>query len=571
MTDTNRHPQRQTTQLQDARPRQRIRVTLFLLCLAATIGWPPNAGNAATLTAEIVDADTGAPLAARVYVQDEKQVWRFVDSASSQGSALPYREQWVPMPGIVEHHTTVSAHGFKLEVEPGSYEITVRRGKEYRPWRRKIVVEGNDVRIKISLQRFVDLAKLGWYSGETHVHRRIQELPNVQVAEDLNVSFPVTYWTVKSGEAPGLQPSPLRRQGPSPFGPRRDAGSDLIEIDKTHVIFPRNTEYEIFSVGEKRHVLGAVFILNHKSRFTDGAPPIAPIAERAHREGALLDLDKHSWPWSMMLAPVAKVDLYELANNSLWMTRFGFRRSGKPPAYMKIEADEGGMTEMGWIQYGFKNYYALLNCGFPLKPTAGTASGVHPVPLGFSRVYVHVGDNFSGDAWIQGLKAGRSFVTTEPILLATIDGQHPGAKLTPNSEQKHEVSVKVHSPRPITRVEIVVNGEVVQSLTPKAKTTPEGAFLVEWNTSLPITRTSWVAVRAFRVSGERVRFAHTAPWYVQLGDQPLRPTKDEIEFLIDNVKGQIERNRGVISPAALAEFEKALAIYQAIAKRVPPK
>ena len=46
------------------------------------------------------------------------------------------------------------------------------------------------------------------------------------------------------------------------------------------------------------------------------------------------------------------------------------------------------LNERGWLDFTFQNYYLLLNCGFRLRPTGGTASGVHPVPLGFGRVYV---------------------------------------------------------------------------------------------------------------------------------------------------------------------------------------
>ena len=71
----------------------------------------------------------------------------------------------------------------------------------------------------------------------------------------------------------------------------------------------------------------------------------------------------------------------------------------------------GSNDELNWTLYGFQTYYALLNCGLRLQPTAGTANGVHPVPLGFSRVYVHLDEPFSFDAWMRGLAAGRSFVT----------------------------------------------------------------------------------------------------------------------------------------------------------------
>jgi len=80
--------------------------------------------------------------------------------------------------------------------------------------------------------------------------------------------------------------------------------------------------------------------------------------------------------------------------------------------------------------YGFQNYYALLHCGYRLLPTAGTASGVHPVPLGFGRVYVHCPKGFTDEAWVRGLNEGRSFVTTGPMLFVHVNGQPPGTRFS---------------------------------------------------------------------------------------------------------------------------------------------
>ena len=154
-----------------------------------------------------------------------------------------------------------------------------------------------------------------------------------------------------------------------------------------HVIWPLNTEYEIFTVGGKQHTLGAVFGPESQEPLTKGVPPVRPIAEQVHAQGGLLDLDKHNWPWSMMLVPVMNVDLFELANNHHWRTEFVFRSFGEPIPRVHEPADRSdGMEEKHWTDFGFQNYYALLNCGFRLMPTAGTASGVHPVPLGWGRV-----------------------------------------------------------------------------------------------------------------------------------------------------------------------------------------
>ncbi len=526
--------------------------------------------NAAEFRGRVVDADTGEPIPARVYVRDGVGDFHFV--TSEEGTAVPYREQWIPMPTSIERHTTISAHPFHIELSPGTYFLEVARGKEYLPFRAEIQMEDQPVEKTIELRRWVNPADRGWYSGETHVHRRISELPNVMLAEDLNVAFPVTFWTISADSAPDLSPSPLRRQGTSPVGPRVDRGYEPIDEDDQHVIFPRNTEYEIFNVGGERHVLGAIFVLNHRSVFQQTAPPVTPIARRAHEEGALLDLDKHSWPWSMMLVPVAGIDLFELSNNSVWRTQFGFKSAPRhPPTWTDLETEgPNQLTEWGWLNYGFEIYYALLNCGFRIAPSAGTASGVHPVPLGYSRVYVHTGNPFDADKWLAGLKRGRSFVTTGPMLFATVNGTRPGEEIQLKQGRSHHVTVELESisERPIDHVEILVNGDVAARIETDAAPTPSGAWRLVARESVSVDRTSWIALRSTesRAYG-RKRFAHTAPWHLTLGDEPITPVKTQVKYFIDLITDEIDRNQSILSTEALQEFSEALRVYKNLASR----
>ena len=117
---------------------------------------------------------------------------------------------------------------------------------------------------------------------------------------------------------------------------------------------------------------------------------------------------------------------------------------------MKVETDAGGLAERGWIDHGFKNHYALLNSGFRLRPTAGTASGVHPVPLGFSRVYVHLSGDFTADGWLRALNEGKSFVTTGPLLFVEVKPPPPGSKSV-------RVSGSVLSAAPLSKLEVILN------------------------------------------------------------------------------------------------------------------
>lgn len=525
--------------------------------------------HASDFIGSVVDSKTLRPIPARVYVNNSMGDWLFVRSADNQGTALEYREEWVPMQNSVEKHTTVSAHPFQLKLSPGNYKIVIERGKEYVPLTHEFQVDegGADIHKTFPLQRWIDMAARGWYSGETHVHRRIHELPNVMLAEDLNVAFPVTFWTTDAYTPPNLRPSSLRRQGPSPFGNRIDRGAEPIRVDDRHVIFPRNTEYEVFDIDGRRHVLGAMFLLNHRTVFRAGVPPVREIAEQAHREGAIIDLDKHTWPWSMMLIPVAKVDLYELSNNSVWRTEFGFRQASVAPArYMNVELVDGGMSEFGWLSFGFENYYTLLNCGFRLKPTAGTASGVHPVPLGYSRVYVQTGDQFDGNSWLAGLKAGRSFVTTGPMIFASINREHAGKCFAAPGATTAHITGQIQYYEPLDRIELVINGRKQELPLGSPVKLSSGAFRYQIDRTIEISESSWVAIRCFQFKQGRVRFAHSAPWHFEINNRPIRPRREEIEYLIQRVKSEIARNRTVLPKSALDEFREALRVYTEISK-----
>lgn len=511
-----------------------------------------------SLTVAVIDADTQRPLPCRVYVHGGDGTWHFVRSAAPDGSAIEYRRQNQANKNSIEMHTTVSAHPFSVDLPAGDYTLTIERAKEYFPHTQKVLIGAEPVSFTVSLRRWIDMASLGWYSGDTHVHRTLDELPNVQLAEDLNVSFPLTYWVTRAFTAPAAGDK----------NASRIAEPNLIAIDSTHVIYPVNTEYEIFSVGERQHTLGAVFILNHKTPFDLGAPPVGQIAQAARKQGGLLELDKHNWPWSMMLPPVMGVDLYELANNHLWRTEFAFTRFAEAPAeYMKVQTDEKGFTEKGWIQFGFENYYALLNCGFWMRPTAGTASGVHPVPLGFGRVYVKLEKGFSYEGWVEGLDKGRSFVTTGPMLMVTADGLEAGSILErqPAGEPVHICGTAL-SPRPLKRIEIVVNGDVVKAIEPENTETKAGARISRIDEKIAIDGTSWIAVRCFQFDNDRVRFAHTGWFRVNVQDRPLRPRKEQVAYLIARVEAEIKRNEGILPDAVMQEYAKALQAYREAAK-----
>jgi hypothetical protein len=210
-----------------------------------------------------------------------------------------------------------------------------------------------------------------------------------------------------------------------------------------------------------------------------------------------------------------------------------------------------------------------LNCGFRLRPTAGTASGVHPVPLGFGRVYVKLRAGFDYKKWMQGLDEGRSFVTTGPMLLVTINGFEAGHIFSRPNEGKgsYVVTGMARSAYPLERIEIVVNGLVAKKIKAQNKKTPSGGFLSRINEEIKVASSSWIAVRCYeRRPDGRIRFAHTGPCHIEVEGTPLRPRKAEIDFLVKRMQKQIEWNKDVLPKEALEEYRRALKVYQKIGR-----
>jgi peptidoglycan/xylan/chitin deacetylase (PgdA/CDA1 family) len=500
----------------------------------------------------------GEPLPARLYIRGADGTWYFPKSASAQGSAIRYERRNGLGAKVVEMHTTLSAHPFRVELAPGQYTFTVERGKEYFPETREVTVARDMPKLEFRLRRWSNLAAPGWFSGDAHNHRDPADLPNVMLAEDVNVGLPMVDWTTASTVAPSV----------SGRGFAGSFGDKPVRIDTTHVWQPRNTEYEIFRTGNTNHTLGAVLILNHQKRFERPVFPLRGLAEQARAEGALLDLEKHNWPWSLALVPVLKVDLFELANNHHWETDYSIKNWAVPaPAWMGLSGS-GSATERDWTLYGWQTYYALLNCGFQLRPSAGTANGVHPVPLGFSRVYVHLDEPFSFDAWMRGLAAGHSFVSTGPMLLAQADGQGPGTTFAAtNTSRVYALNCVVRSEQPLESVELVVNGIVTEHFDLQNLKTPAGAYGTEVSARFRPAGTSWLAWRCIeKRAGERIRFAHTAPWRFEVSDHPLRPRRVEADWLVQRVQEEIARSQGIAPESLVEDYRQALQVYKEIAK-----
>jgi hypothetical protein len=67
--------------------------------------------------------------------------------------------------------------------------------------------------------------------------------------------------------------------------------------------------------------------------------------------------------------------------------------------------------------------------------------------------------------------------------------------------------------------------------------------------------------------GGRTLFAHTAPTWFDHDQRPLLPRRHEVQWLVERMKQQIETNQDVLPPDAVAEYTKALKVYQDLEAR----
>ena len=181
-------------------------------------------------------------------------------------------------------------------------------------------------------------------------------------------------------------------------------------------------------------------------------------------------------------------------------------------------------------------WYRLLNVGARVMPSAGTDAMVdffRTMAMGTTRVYVRVPGSFTMERYLEGLKAGRSFVTTGPLLQFRVGGREPGETLTPAGGGQTPWELSVASAVPVDKVEILINGEVVWS--------GQGAkagSLQTYSGSIVIPAGGWIAARAHGGTTEwpamdSYPFAHTAPlWFGSAGStDPAAASKAATDLL----------------------------------------
>lgn len=441
----------------------------------------------------IQEQGSAQPLAARVHLKD----------AAGQPVKAPGLPFW--------HDHFVCAGRVELELAPGDYRFEIERGPEYRAATGDFRVRaGSGLLLTNILPRIAHLAAEGWWSGDLHVHRDPAEAELLLAAEDLHLAQFTTWWNQQNVWAGGPLPEqPLRQFADQRFvhllagEDERDGGALL------YFNLPR--PFDI--TGASRHY-----------------PHSLVYARQIRRQaGAWIDIEKPFW-WDVPAWLAAGVgDSVGLANNH--QQREGMLDNeawGKPRDRAKYPPPHGNGH---WSQ---EIYYHILNAGFRLPPSAGSASGVLPNPLGYNRVYVQVDGGLTWEKWWDGLRAGRVFVSNGPLLRCRANGRLPGEVFRgEHGGLEVDLEARLSSRDPVSHLEIIHNGVVARRVPFRSDAAVQDLG------RLRLAESGWFLVRAIADVPQTFRFASTGPFYVEVKDRPNRSSPAAAAFFLDWTRQRI--------------------------------
>jgi hypothetical protein len=493
------------------------------------------------LSVKIIDDETSGPVSARCYLTDRAG------------------RNWAP-PGLITYVKPPEVHfiapgQFEISLPPGIYVLRVMRGTEYRRRTKEIEIHAGDIHCeRFNLQRWINMKGRGWYSGDLHNHRDWREMPRILLSEDLNIAPTLMYW-VRDDRIITIPP------------PSSDAAQPFRLVDAAHAYSILDSEIERNDKGP-----GAIDLVGLRTplQFRGGYelyPPNTVFTEATHHQGGYVDAEKVLWRDSAALVALGQIDFVGLVYNH-------FSPYGVELDPSNIPGDRLQFNTAARMPYWAMDvYYKLLNCGFHLPVSAGTASGVKPIPLGYCRVYVHLREGFTYASWFRGLKAGRSFATNGPMLFLTVDGREPSDLIQIPADAKASRMLKVYaeavSQDELERLDVVWKGKVIKSIV-----APRGEHRLVAELQVPANETGWFVARAFERPSESIRFAHTSPVYVQVG-RSLGIVPEDARYFVTMMDHEIEFYRNVSGFRSQADrgamvdmFQKARRIYERLA--APP-
>ncbi|MBI4558433.1 MAG: CehA/McbA family metallohydrolase [Candidatus Hydrogenedentes bacterium] len=392
---------------------------------------------------------------------------------------------------------------FDMPVQPGDWDVIIRRGPEHIPvFDSFTVAPGQSVSKSYRVERWTDMRKRGWYSGDDHVHFRIisdedaQRLMNWVRAEDIHLAN-----VVKMGD---ISRTYFEQRG---FGKDYRVVMDDVtlspgqECPRTH--------------GQLGHTLS----MNVKSmvRDVDKYYLYDWVFDNVHAQGGLSGYAH------------AHADFFFVHRD---MT-------------MNIPKNKVDFAEvMQFSTLGMDLAYEFFNLGYKVTLSAGS-----DVPwggtVGEERVFAYLGKKrFNADAWFEAVRLGHTFVTNGPMVEFRVERALPGDTLTVEPRQQVRVRARAWGHpggAAPTKLEILRHAEVVQ----QAEAAGEGRGELTLDSDVDSGYGCWLAARVQGADGSQ---AHTTPVYVTC--EGYRFWKhDTVPQLIEKRRGNLAEIRQIVAEA----------------------
>jgi hypothetical protein len=382
---------------------------------------------------------------------------------------------------------------FAIDLPLGGVDVEVVGGFDRAPHRARLEVDPSTRRFELPLDRTIDLHAGRWVTADTHVHFLAPSTALLQAAaEDIDlVNLLATQWG--------------------------DLFTNVSDLPWGSMADPSGRRLVVVGTENRQNVLGHLALLG-------AGRPVHPLASGGPPEGRM------AGQLSVLLADWA--DRCREAGGLVVAAHF-------PLPYAEIAADivtgridalETQALGSGLDDPSVLEWYRFLNLGYRLPIVAGTDKMSAEVPVGAVRAYGHLltDEPLTFEAWAAAVRAGRTFVTSGPVLELAVDGHEPGDVIQMRSAGRLEVVARARAAQPvISELELVVNGRVVA-----ATRAPTGSTELTLHETVEVAAGAWIAARSRSPHQIESAFAtsmaaHTSPVYVEVADRPLVPSRED--------------------------------------------
>lgn len=473
------------------------------------------------LTVHLLDADSGSALSGIIRITRED-----TDEVVRPPELVPRKQNWftiTPNATITVPATRLrfeAVRGIQTELATASVDTTAERRHE----------------LTFRLHSFYNARQRGWRNGNTHLHlmdrsriaaeRYLREVPESDGLElvylshlrripdeSRYISNEIVEQTLQddilgqlSSEKVLLRPGEEHRHN---FGRGGEGFGHVMLLDIIKLIRPVSIGPGIMHSG------------------TDGTTLNQGIQE-AHRDGATV-------VW---------------CHNSL-----GFEDI---PNWVNGHVDAQNIFDGGNRGSYDTSFYRYLNLGLRVPFSTGTDWFIED----FNRVYVPLEGRLTSHAWLQQLKAGRSFITNGPLLEFTVDSQPIGSTLELSRAKDVRITARAMGRLDFRQLELIRNGEVMDTV---AAVAVNGHFEAALDTSVLMAEPGWLAVRtaldAPNNEFNRTVFSHTSPIYIDFDGQ--RPFLPEVALaLIQEVEESLQQIRVQAVFANDGELDRVVNVYR---------